>query len=457
LKHIRFLCNFMAMGKKNILIMGAAGRDFHNFNVLYRDNTDINVVAFTAAQIPDIDERLYPPELAGRNYPEGIPIVSEEQLPRLIKDHKIEEVVFSYSDVSNQYVMERAAMALSLGADFKLLGAGQTMLESNVPVIAICAVRTGCGKSQTTRRIANILKEMGSRVVVVRHPMPYGYLKAQEVQRFETIKDMEDQHCTIEEMEEYEPHIRQGFVVYAGVDYGKILRSAEKEADIILWDGGNNDLPFFKPDIHITVTDPFRAGHELNYYPGRINLILADIVVINKVDTADYNDVLRVRESIDLLNPSAAVIEAASPIFMKNREAIKGKKVLVVEDGPTLTHGGMKFGAGVIAAKRFGAGEIIDPREYTAGKVKLLYEKYPDIGPVLPAVGYGEEQIRDLEKTINHVPAELVIIATPVDLTRIIKIDKEMLKVDYELEEIGEPSLRELITEKLASVLKNCK
>ena len=437
------------MKTKNIIIMGAAGRDFHNFNVLFRQDKSVRVAAFTAAQIPDIDERRYPKELAGPNYPEGIPIVSENLLPKLIKENNIEEVVFSYSDVSNQYVMEQAEAVLSLGADFRLLGTRETMIKSSVPVVAICAVRTGCGKSQTTRRIANILKGMGEKVVVVRHPMPYGYLKAQEVQRFETLKDMKDQNCTIEEMEEYEPHIKQGFVVYAGVDYEKILRSAEKEADIILWDGGNNDLPFFKPDLLITVADPFRAGHELTYYPGRINLILADIVVINKVDTAVYDDVLKVRENIEALNPSAVVVEAASPIFMKDSESLRGKKVLVVEDGPTLTHGGMKFGAGVIVAKRFGAGEILDPREYTSGKVKAMYEKYPDIGSVLPAVGYGEEQIKDLEKTINSVPADIVIIATPVDLTRIININKKMLKVDYELEEIGKPDLKDLLKEKL--------
>ncbi len=431
---------------KRIVIMGAAGRDFHNFNLLFRDNPQVRVVAFTATQIPYIENRVYPPELAGSNYPDGIPIVSEEKLGELLLENDIDEVVFSYSDVSNQYVMEKAAYVLSLGADFKLLNARDTMLESDTPVVAICAVRTGCGKSQTTRRVAKILKEMGKRVVVVRHPMPYGYLKAQALQRFKTLEDMVEQKCTIEEMEEYEPHINNGFIVYAGVDYEKILRSAEKEADVILWDGGNNDLPFFKPDIHITVTDPLRVGHELSYYPGRINLLLADVVVINKIDTSVYDNVLKLRESIREINPNATVIEAASPIFVKEWEKIKGKRVLVVEDGPTVTHGGMKFGAGVIAAKRFGAGEIVDPREYVTGRVKEMYERYPNIGNILPAVGYGEEQIRDLERTINSVHADLVLIATPVDLTRIIKINKEMLKVNYELEEVGKPDLIDILS-----------
>ncbi len=431
---------------KRIVIMGAAGRDFHNFNLLFRDNPQVRVVAFTATQIPYIENRVYPPELAGSNYPDGIPIVSEEKLGELLLENDIDEVVFSYSDVSNQYVMEKAAYVLSLGADFKLLNARDTMLESDTPVVAICAVRTGCGKSQTTRRVAKILKEMGKRVVVVRHPMPYGYLKAQALQRFKTLEDMVEQKCTIEEMEEYEPHINNGFIVYAGVDYEKILRSAEKEADVILWDGGNNDLPFFKPDIHITVTDPLRVGHELSYYPGRINLLLADVVVINKIDTSVYDNVLKLRESIREINPNATVIEAASPIFVREWEKIRGKRVLVVEDGPTVTHGGMKFGAGVIAAKRFGAGEIVDPREYVTGCVKEMYERYPDIGNILPAVGYGEEQIRDLEKTINSVHADLVLIATPVDLTRIIRINKEMLKVNYELEEVGKPDLIDILS-----------
>ncbi len=431
---------------KNIIIMGAAGRDFHNFNVLFRDNPDVRVVSFTAAQIPYIENRVYPTELAGKNYPDGIPIVSEERLKEIVEKNRIDEVVFSYSDVSHQYVMERASYVMSLGVDFKLLGVRDTMLNSSVPVVAICAVRTGCGKSQTTRRVANILKSMGKRVVVVRHPMPYGYLKAQAVQRFETLEDMTEAKCTIEEMEEYEPHINNGFIVYAGVDYEKILREAEREADVILWDGGNNDLPFFKPDIHITVTDPLRSGHELSYYPGRINLLLADAVVINKVDTALYDDVLELRKNIAELNPNAMVIEAASPIFVDGWEKIKGKRVLVVEDGPTLTHGGMKFGAGVIAAKRFGAGEIVDPREYTEGRVREMYERYPDIGNILPAVGYGEEQIKDLERTINKVPADLVLIATPVDLTRIIRINKDMLKVNYELEEVGKPDLMDILS-----------
>jgi predicted GTPase len=435
---------------RRIVIMGAAGRDFHNFNVLFRGRNDCRVVAFTATQIPDIEGRRYPPELAGPDYPEGIPILPEKELPALFDREHIDEVVFSYSDVAHQYVMEKASQVIALGADFRLIGSRESMLQAGVPVIAVCAVRTGSGKSQTTRRIAQILRDLGKTAVVVRHPMPYGDLTAQTVQRFETLEDMERQRCTIEEMEEYEPHIRLGFTVYAGVDYGRILEKAQGEGDVILWDGGNNDIPFYKPDFHITVADPHRQGHELCYFPGRINLIMADVVVINKVDTAAPEAVGALRDNVYRLNPSAVVVEAASPIFLDRGEQIWGKRVLVVEDGPTLTHGEMKFGAGVVAAKKYGAAEIVDPRAFTSGKIRKTYETYPEIGSVLPAVGYGEQQIKDLESTINNVPCDLVIIATPVDLTRIISINKPMLKVAYELQEIGRPDLKELIKKHLS-------
>jgi predicted GTPase len=430
---------------RQIVIMGAAGRDFHNFNVVFRHDRDINVLAFTATQIPDIEGRCYPPKLAGPHYPEGIPILPEKELPALFTKERIDEVIFSYSDVSHQYVMEKASQVISLGADFRLLGARESMLGARVPVIAVCAVRTGSGKSQTTRKIAQILRDLGKKAVVVRHPMPYGDLTAQTVQRFETLEDMARQQCTIEEMEEYEPHIRIGFTVYAGVDYGQILEQAQNEADVILWDGGNNDIPFYKPNLHITVADPLRQGHELSYFPGRINLIMADVVVINKVDTAAAEAVSVLRDNVYRLNPKAAVVEAASPIFLDGGEEIWGKRVLVVEDGPTLTHGEMQYGAGVIAARKYGASEIVDPRGFTSGKIRETYETYPNIGRVLPAVGYGEQQIKDLEATVNNVPCDLVIIATPVDLTRIISINKPMLKVGYELQEIGKPDLTDLI------------
>ena len=434
---------------RHIVIMGAAGRDFHNFNVLFRESKDIEVIAFTATQIPNIEGRCYPPELAGPLYPEGIPILPEKDLPALFEKERIDEVVFSYSDVSHQYVMEKASQVIALGADFRLLGSRESMLQARVPVIAVCAVRTGSGKSQTARKIAQILRDLGKKTVVVRHPMPYGDLTAQRVQRFETLEDMARQQCTIEEMEEYEPHIRLGFTVYAGVDYEQILEQAQNEADVILWDGGNNDISFYKPNLHITVADPHRQGHELSYFPGRINLIMADVVVINKVDTAEAEAISARRDNVDRLNPRAAVVEAASPIFLEGREEIWGKRVLVVEDGPTLTHGGMKFGAGVIAARKYGALEIIDPRGFTSGKIRETYETYPNIGSVLPAVGYGEQQIKDLEATINNVSCDLVIIATPVDLTRIISINKPMLKVGYELQEIGKPDLTDLVKKHL--------
>jgi predicted GTPase len=437
------------VSQRNIIIMGAAGRDFHNFNVLYRGRDDVRVAAFTATQIPDIAGRRYPPDLAGPLYPDGIPIVAESQIEELCVAHKIHEAVFSYSDVSHQHVMEQASRLVALGADFRLLGADQTMLASRVPVVAVCAVRTGSGKSQTTRRVARILKAFGKKPVVVRHPMPYGDLSEQKVQRFQTLEDMKRHKCTIEEMEEYEPHIDEGFVVYAGVDYEAILRLAEAEGDVVLWDGGNNDLPFYKPDVHITVVDPHRPGHELTYFPGRINVIRADVVVINKMDTAAHADVETVRANVRALNPRAQIVDAASPIFADRAGEIRGKRVLVVEDGPTLTHGEMKFGSGTVAAQKHGAAEIVNPRAWASGKIKETFDKYPGIGALLPAVGYGDEQVRDLEATIRRVPCDLVIVATPVDLTRIIRIDKPMLRVRYELQEIGSPNLEEVLKARL--------
>ena len=437
------------MGSRNIVIMGAAGRDFHNFNCLYRGNPDIRVVAFTATQIPDIAGRRYPPDLAGKLYPQGIPIVAESELEELFRRERIDEAVFSYSDVSHQYVMEEASRVVALGADFKLLGARPTMLKSKVPVVAVCAIRTGSGKSQTTRRVAGILKAMGKKPVVIRHPMPYGDLSEQKVQRFASIEDMKRHKCTIEEMEEYEPHIDEGFVVYAGVDYAAILEQAEKEADIILWDGGNNDLPFYVPDVYITVVDPHRPGHELTYYPGRVNLAMAHVIIINKMDTARPEGIARVRASIRALNPHATVVEAASPLTISDPQAIRGKRVLVVEDGPTLTHGEMTYGSGTVAAQQNGAAEIVDPRPWVTGKIKETFDKYPGIGALLPAMGYGDEQVRDLEETIRRVPCDLVIVGTPVDLTRIIRIDKPLLRVRYDLKETGSPSLESILKEKL--------
>ena len=437
------------MSQRNIIIMGAAGRDFHNFNVLYRGRDEVRVAAFTATQIPDISGRRYPPDLAGPLYPDGIPIVAESQIEELCASERIHEAVFSYSDVSHQHVMEQASRLVALGADFRLLGADQTMLASRVPVVAVCAVRTGSGKSQTTRRVARILKSLGKKPVVVRHPMPYGDLSEQKVQRFQTLEDMKRHKCTIEEMEEYEPHIDEGFVVYAGVDYEAILRRAEAEGDVVLWDGGNNDLPFYKPDVHITVVDPHRPGHELTYFPGRINVIRADVVVINKMDTAAHADVETVRANVRALNPRAQIVDAASPIFVDRAEEIRGKRVLVVEDGPTLTHGEMKYGSGTVAAQKHGAAEIVNPRAWASGKIKETFDKYPGIGALLPAVGYGEEQVRDLEATIRRVPCDLVIVATPVDLTRIISIDKPMLRVRYELQEIGSPNLDDVLKARL--------
>lgn len=431
-----------------VIIMGAAGRDFHNFNVFFRDNPNYEVVAFTATQIPNIEGRRYPPALAGGLYPEGVPIYPEEDLVELIRRYEVDRVVFAYSDVSHEYVMHKASQVVAAGADFWLMGAGSTMLKSNKPVVAVCAVRTGCGKSQTTRHVCDLLQKMGKKVVVVRHPMPYGDLAAQAVQRFATYEDLDRHHCTIEEREEYEPHLDRGVVVYAGVDYERILRQAEAEADVVVWDGGNNDLPFFVPDLHIVVADPHRPGHELRYHPGEANLRRADVVVINKVDTASPEGVAEVREDIYAVNPQAVVIEAASPIFVEDPGAICGKRVLVVEDGPTLTHGEMTYGAGVVAARRFGAAELVDPRPYAVRSIAATFEKYPHIGPLLPAMGYGKEQIEDLQETINRTDCDLVLVATPIDLRRLIDIRHPVDRVRYELQVIGQPTLEEVLVKR---------
>jgi predicted GTPase len=433
------------MRKKKVLIMGAAGRDFHNFNTVLKDNRSYEVVAFTATQIPNIFGRKYPAKLAGKLYPRGIPILPEEDLKKLIQKSKIDEVLFSYSDVSYQYVMGRAAVVMAAGADFKLLGRDATTLKSKRPVVAVCAARTGSGKSQTTRKVCQILKERGKKVVAIRHPMPYGDLTKQICQRFATLEDMDKQKCTIEEREEYEPHIRQGTVVYAGVDYAAILKEAEKEADVIVWDGGNNDIPFYLPDLHITVLDPHRPGDELCYFPGETNLLLADVVLINKMDSADYQDIEQVRFNARQANPGAIVVEAASPISVDHPERIRGKKVLAVEDGPTVTHGGMTYGAGVLAAEKFGARELVDPREWVKGEIKTAFEKYPEIGTLLPALGYGEKEVKDLQETINAIPCDSVVVGTPIDLTRVLKINKPSVRVRYELDEIGKPDLAEIL------------
>jgi len=434
------------MNPQRVIIMGAAGRDFHNFNSYFRDNPDYRVVAFTATQIPNIEERRYPPELSGELYPDGVPIYPEADLSDLIKRHQVDQVVFSYSDVAHEYVMHKASQVLAVGADFRLMGAGSTMFESSKPVVAVCAVRTGCGKSQTTRHVCDVLQQIGRKVVVVRHPMPYGDLAAQAVQRFATYEDLDRHKCTIEEREEYEPHIDRGVVVYAGVDYEPILRQAEEEADVVVWDGGNNDLPFYRPNLFIVVADPHRPGHGLRYHPGEANLRAADVVVINKVDTADPEGVAQVRESIYAVNPAAAVVDAASPIFVDAPESIRGKRVLVIEDGPTLTHGEMTYGAGVVAARRFGAAELVDPRPYAVRSIAATFEKYPNVGPLLPAMGYGDEQVRDLEETINATDCDLVLSATPIDLRRILKVRHPMDRVRYELQVIGRPTLEEILT-----------
>ncbi|AAL80671.1 GTPase [Pyrococcus furiosus DSM 3638] len=433
--------------RRRVVILGAAGRDFHNFNVFFRDNPDYEVVAFTATQIPDIEGRIYPPELAGELYPNGIPILPEDDLEKIIKEHDVDIVVFAYSDVSHEHVMHLASRAHSAGADFWLLGPKSTMLKSSKPVVAVTAVRTGCGKSQTSRKVAQILQEMGFKVVAVRHPMPYGDLRKQVVQRFATFEDLDRYECTIEEREEYEPYLERGMVVYAGVDYEKILREAEKEADIILWDGGNNDFPFFEPDLWIVVTDPHRPGHELTHHPGETNFRSADVIIINKIDTAPPENIQKIRENIEKINPNAIVIEAASPIFVDKPELIKGKRVLVVEDGPTLTHGGMSFGAGYIAAKKFGAKEIVDPRPYAVGSIIETYKKYPHLSNILPAMGYGKKQIKELEETINRADADVVVMGTPVDLRRFMNLNKPAVRVKYELEEIGKPKLRDVLEE----------
>ncbi len=430
------------------LIMGAAGRDFHNFNVFFRGNPEYKVVAFTATQIPNIDGRKYPAALAGELYPEGIPIFPESDLVRLIKEMDVQQVIFAYSDVPHEVVMHKASMVLAAGADFRLMGQKSTQVKSTKPVVSICAVRTGSGKSQTTRRVSLILREMGYKVAAIRHPMPYGDLVKQKVQRFASYDDLDLHECTIEEREEYEPHIDNGVIVYAGVDYEAILRQAEQEVDIVLWDGGNNDFPFYVPDLAIVVADPHRAGHEYTYHPGETNVRAADVFVINKVDTADPDKVIAVRNRLNELNPHALVIEGASPLFVEYPQEIRGKRVLVIEDGPTLTHGEMAYGAGWVAARRFGAAEIVDPRPFAVGSITATYEKYPTTGPILPAMGYGDEMTRDLEITINNSDVDLVISATPIDLTRVINVNKPMQRVRYELQEIGLPTLEDILKAK---------
>jgi len=430
---------------RRVLIMGAAGRDFHNFNTVYRDNPDYEVVAFTATQIPFINDRTYPGELAGPRYPNGIPIHDESELDRLIRDERVDDVVFAYSDVSHEYVMHKGSQVLAAGATFELLGPNATMLDARVPVVAVCAVRTGSGKSQTTRAVAKVLREAGKRVVAVRHPMPYGDLKAQRVQRFETLDDLDANDVTIEEREEYEPHLNAGTVTYAGVDYGEILRRAQAECDVLLWDGGNNDLPFYRPTIHIVVADPLRAGHETRYHPGEANLRMADVIVINKMDSAATEQVAELETTIERLNPAATVIRANSPVTVDDPSRIAGKRVLVVEDGPTLTHGEMKYGAGVVAARRNGAAEIVDPRRWAVGTIDETFRKY-DVGPVLPAMGYSDEQLTEMEKIIDQAEADVVLIASPIDLRHVIDIRKPAVRVRYELEEVpGSPTLRDVL------------
>lgn len=436
------------MPATKVLIMGAAGRDFHNFNVFFRDNPDYQVVAFTATQIPGIEGRIYPAELAGDLYPQGIPIYDESELNTLIARHNVEQVIFAYSDISHEYVMHKASQVTAAGADFRLMGYQTTQIKSAKPVVSIGAVRTGSGKSQTSRAIVSMLKEMGKRVVAVRHPMPYGNLIAQRVQRFAEYDDLDEYETTIEEREEYEPYIDRGAVIYAGVDYGAILAAAEEEADVVVWDGGNNDLPFYKSDFHVVVVDPHRPGHELRYYPGESNVRMADVVIINKVDTADYANVLTVRDNVRALNPNALILEAASPLIVDGGAAIRGKRVLVVEDGPTTTHGEMKYGAGVVAAQRYGAGELVDARPFAVRSIQATFAKYPNIGTVLPAMGYGRAQMDDLAETINASDADLVVTATPIDLTRILKVNKPMVRVRYELQVIGTPTLEDLLREK---------
>ncbi len=434
------------MVRTRIIIMGAAGRDFHNFNTVFRDDEQYNVIAFTATQIPNIEGRRYPGELAGRLYPDGIPIYPESELAELIRKHEIDEVVFSYSDVSFNYIMTKASQVMAAGAHFKVLGAKPTMVPSRVPVIAIVAARTGAGKSQTSRKVCALLREYGKKVVAIRHPMPYGDLVKQKVQRYETLDDLVKNECTVEEMEEYEPHIVNGTIIYSGVDYEAILREAEKEADVIVWDGGNNDMSFYRPDLTITVVDPHRPGHEIGYYPGLTNVLLADVVVINKVETASRDKIDLVRNNVHTMNPRATIIEAASPITTTDESIIRGKRVLVVEDGPTLTHGEMSYGAGVIAANKFGAAKLVDPRPWVVNSIAETFRKYPNIGKLLPAMGYGGQQVKDLEATINRIDCDSVIIGTPIDLRRIIRINKPSVRVKYDLAEITKPDLNDILT-----------
>ncbi len=438
----------MSTKRRKILIMGAAGRDFHNFNTYYRTNESYEVVAFTATQIPDIVDRKYPAELSGELYPNGIPIYDESELVEIIKKYDVDEVVFSYSDVTHQYVMHKASLINACGAAFSLLGTKGTMIKSTKPLISVCAVRTGSGKSQTSRKIVQLLHDAGKKVVAIRHPMPYGDLVKQAVQRFAEYSDLDKHETTIEEREEYEPYIDKGLVIYSGVDYEAILREAEKEADVILWDGGNNDFSFYQPDLQIVIADPHRVGHETSYHPGETTLNLADVVVVNKITTTDYKNVMELEENIRKANPNAIIIEAASPIFVDNPELVKGKRVLVIEDGPTLTHGEMKYGAGVVAARRFGAKELVDPRPYLVGSMKETFDKYPEIGTLLPAMGYFEQQLKDLEETINNTDCDVVISATPIDITRLVKVNKPIVRVRYELEEIGYPKLEDILKEK---------
>ena len=442
---------FFYMTKKNVIIIGAAGRDFHNFNVYFRGNANYNVVAFTATQIPDIDGRKYPKELAGEDlYPNGIPIYNESDLPKLIKDLKVDICVFAYSDVMHQQVMNIGSIVMAAGASYMLLGPNDTMIKSTKPVIAVGATRTGCGKSQTSRRIIEVLMKLGLKVVAIRHPMPYGDLVKQKVQRFATVEDLKKHNCTIEEMEEYEPHVVRGNVIYAGVDYEAILRAAENDpdgCDVILWDGGNNDFPFYKPDFMVGVADPLRPGAELSFHPGETVARMADVIVINKIDSATLENINIVRDNLRKINPNAIIVDAASPLTVNKPELIKGKRVLVVEDGPTLTHGHMRMGAGTVAAQKYGAAELVDPRNYAVGKLAETFVKYPNIGTLLPAMGYGEEQVKDLERTIDNTPFDVLVIATPIDLSRVVRINKPYVTVGYELQEIGTPNLEQLLTD----------
>lgn len=434
------------MRRTRVIIMGAAGRDFHNFNTVFRGDDRYEVIAFTATQIPNIEGRKYPAELAGSLYPQGIPIYPESDLPRLIKELNADEVIFAYSDVSFNYVMSKAALVMAAGADFKVQGARPTMLKSKVPVIAVVAVRTGAGKSQTSRKVCQLLRAAGKKVVAIRHPMPYGDLVKQKVQRYSSLEDLQKYNCTVEEMEEYEPHIVNGTIIYAGVDYEAILHEAEKEADVIVWDGGNNDMPFYQSDLIIVVADPHRAGHEVSYYPGAVNIRLADVVIINKVETAGRANIDIVRKNIVSINPTAIIIEAASPISVEDESVIRNKRVLVVEDGPTLTHGEMTYGAGHVAARKYGAKEIVDPRPWVVNSIAETFKKYPHIGNLLPAMGYGGKQIKDLETTINRVDCDSIVIGTPIDLRRIIKMNKPSTRIHYELDEIAKPDLLEILT-----------